>query len=39
MRHGPIKVYVVTVYTGEGGKLQVYSAYLVKMSDFCLKTQ
>ena len=37
--HDTLKVYEVTLCTDEGGKSQVFSTYLVKMSDFCVKTQ
>ena len=39
IQHGTLKVYEVTVCTDEEGKSQVFSTYLVKMSDFCIKTQ
>ena len=32
--HGKLKVYVVTLYTDEEGKVNVFSSYIVKMSGF-----
>ena len=38
-QHGPFKAIVVKLCTDQGGKVQVFPTYIVKMSDYSLKTQ